>query len=65
MVYLCDLPSLSIATMLTLDEYQVSYCAQSAFVPGQKVFGILGLKHFGDSTITLDYLSRRWLVKNN
>jgi hypothetical protein len=56
---------MSIATMLTLDEYQVSYCAQSAFEPGQKVFGILGLKHFGDSTITLDYLSRRWLVKNN
>ncbi len=56
---------MSIATMLTLSEYQVSYCVLDAFVPGQKVLGVLGLKHFGDSTITLDYLSRRWIVKNN
>lgn len=56
---------MSIGKMLTLSEYQVSYCVLDAFVPGQKVLGVLGLKHFGDNTITLDYLSRRWIVKSD
>lgn len=54
---------LTIADMLTLKEYMASYCAVDRFKPGQKLVGLLGLRHLGRRTITLDYLSRRWLLR--
>lgn len=54
---------LAIANMLSIPEYQASYCALEGFKPGQKLVGLLGLRHLGQRTITLDYLSHRWLLR--
>lgn len=52
----------TIASMLSLKEYEVSHCALNNFKSPQKLLGILGLKHLSESAITLDYVSRRWMI---
>lgn len=54
---------LVIANMVSLPEYLASYCAVEGFKAGQRLVGLLGLRHLGQRTVTLDYLSRRWLLK--
>lgn len=48
---------------LTVPQFQASYCMQEAFKPGQKLVGLLGLRHLIGKVITLDYLARRWTIQ--
>ncbi|MGV7210318.1 hypothetical protein ACLB1G_20985 [Oxalobacteraceae bacterium A2-2] len=52
-----------IGNMLEVPQMQASYCVLDAFKPGQKLAGLLGLRHLNGHVITLDYLSRRWLLR--
>lgn len=54
---------LLIGGMYSVPRFDAAYCALDSFKPGQQLIGLLGLRDFGDSTIILDYLSRRWLVR--
>ena len=54
--------SIQLARSLKVEHFRVSYCAQNAFKPGQKLVGLLGLRDLNERTITLDYRSRRWLI---
>ena len=47
---------------LPVKQFHASFCMQDAFKPGQKLVGLLGLRHFMGKVITLDYLARRWTV---
>jgi hypothetical protein len=46
----------------TLEQTHASYCVDQGFASPVKLVGVLGLRPFGDRTITLDYLSRRWTL---
>jgi hypothetical protein len=54
--------SILIGPSLSVSHFSVSYCALESFKPGQKLIGVLGLRYLNDRIITLDYLSRRWLI---
>lgn len=43
-----------------LEQARASYCVDQGFQSAVKLVGVLGLHPFGERTITLDYLSRRW-----
>ncbi len=53
--------SVDIAKSLRVAPFHASYCAY-AFQPAQKLFGLLGLRHLNERVITIDYVSRRWLI---
>lgn len=47
-----------------LEHFRASYCVQDAFKVGQRLVGLLGLRDLQGKQITIDYLSRRWLIIN-
>lgn len=52
-----------LAGNMSVKQFHASYCMQDAFKPGQKLVGLLGMRHFMGKFITLDYLSQRWTVE--
>jgi hypothetical protein len=55
--------SIRIVPGLFIANSRIAYCAQEAFKPGQKLVALLGLRDLRERTITLDYPSRRWMIK--
>ena len=53
--------TLDIGPGLSVPQFSVSYCAPP-FQPGQKLAGVLGLRHLNDRVVTIDYRARRWRI---
>jgi hypothetical protein len=56
--------SIRFAPTILIERVRVSHCSYSSFQPGQKLAGLLGLLHLNQRVLTIDYLSRRWLVSD-
>lgn len=53
--------TLDIGPGLSVPHFSVSYCAKP-FQPGQKLVGVLGLRHLNERVVTVDYRARRWRI---
>ena len=53
--------TLDIGPGLPVPHFSVSYCARP-FRPGQKLVGVLGLRHLNERVVTVDYRARRWRI---
>jgi hypothetical protein len=49
--------------VLAVPSGAVQYCPTLGFEPPIHLMGVVGMKLFGDATITIDYRSGRWLVE--
>ena len=47
----------------SLGALQATYCPNLDFDPPIRLEGIVGLRGFADSIVTIDYVSGRWLVE--
>ena len=48
---------------LTVNQLRASYCVDQGFKAPIQLIGVLGLRPLSDKVITLDYLSRRWILE--
>lgn len=53
--------TLDVGPGLPVPHFSVSYCAHP-FRPGQKLAGVLGLRHLNERVVTVDYRARRWRI---